>query len=293
MDTPSVPLKQCSRKERCVNPQGSLLPATDEYFRVEHSKGRSYFRSSCRVCDLEIARHYRENNREKVREASRRSKAKHADSVRAYRVATRDRFNAYRREWRKRDHVREHERAYGREYSKRYAARRKELRKNGKRREYERNYEQEHRVQIREQQRIRRASQPDKVRQWRENYKQKHPLGQRLYVHKRRALKMSLPYSFTDDDHERMMEWWHYSCAYCGAQRDFWHTLEADHFVALSSPDSPGTVPSNMIPACKSCNSRKFNRDPEEFVVSEFGGRKASRILARIAAYFDWVDGIS
>lgn len=53
MDTPNstsnVPLKQCSRKEKCVNPLGSWLPATLEYFerRGDGLRGTCRVRADC------------------------------------------------------------------------------------------------------------------------------------------------------------------------------------------------------------------------------------------------------
>lgn len=54
-----------------------------------------------------------------------------------------------------------------------------------------------------------------------------------------------------------------------------------------------------MVPLCHgkkgvpsgepSCNVSKHNHDPESWLVSRFGKRKARAILKRIAAYFAWV----
>ena len=37
-------------------------------------------------------------------------------------------------------------------------------------------------------------------------------------------------------------------------------TVQWDHLIALSDPDSPGHVPSNLVPASASANSSKSNR---------------------------------
>lgn len=52
-----------------------------------------------------------------------------------------------------------------------------------------------------------------------------------------------------------------HACVYCG-ERDC--ELTQDHFVPLAAHDCPGTVPWNMVPACRRCNSRKCARRPEE-----------------------------
>lgn len=49
MDTPSIPLKQCSRKELCLHPEGSVLPATTDYFSPDNRKLDGLM-PTCKVC---------------------------------------------------------------------------------------------------------------------------------------------------------------------------------------------------------------------------------------------------
>lgn len=51
-------------------------------------------------------------------------------------------------------------------------------------------------------------------------------------------------------------------CAYCPAPATTW-----DHIVAVSKGGR--TVPGNIVPACVSCNSRKKDRDVDEFLETE------------------------
>src|SRR5688572_16151241 len=96
MATDSVPMKQCSRKERCVNPAGYWLPATAEYFRASTRKPDG-LRSPCKIClqhddaqwraenreqVLESQRRYREANLEQLREANRRYRAENREQLR-------------------------------------------------------------------------------------------------------------------------------------------------------------------------------------------------------------------
>lgn len=52
---------------------------------------------------------------------------------------------------------------------------------------------------------------------------------------------------------------WGWRCAYCGVPGK---RLEQDHFIPATHPACPGTVPWNIVPACKGCNVRKSIRDP-------------------------------
>lgn len=65
-------------------------------------------------------------------------------------------------------------------------------------------------------------------------------------------------------------------CAYCDGDKK----LSQDHFIPLAAPNCPGTVPWNIVPACRSCNASKASRPAEQWV-------KDSVRLARIVAYLE------
>jgi hypothetical protein len=107
--------------------------------------------------------------------------------------------------------------------------------------------------------------------------------------HRRSARKRSLPAQFTSDDWRIALAYFGNTCAVCGRPRGLWHTLAADHWIPLTNPNCPGTVPGNIVPLCHGqdgCNNIKGSRDPHEWLVAQFGPRKAARIEARIAEYF-------
>jgi hypothetical protein len=81
------------------------------------------------------------------------------------------------------------------------------------------------------------------------------------YNHRRKSWKQSLPWQWTPADWERCKAAWGHRCAYCGASGE----LTQDHFIPYASPDCPGTVPSNMVPACLSCNCSKRDQSPFEW----------------------------
>jgi 5-methylcytosine-specific restriction endonuclease McrA len=70
------------------------------------------------------------------------------------------------------------------------------------------------------------------------------------------------------------MEQWGRECAYCGKKNV---PLHLDHIVARSRKGS--NRPSNLIPACKSCNDAKGARSLEEFLATK------PALLARIHSY--------
>lgn len=49
MVSPTIPLKQCSRKEDCIHPSGPRLPATTDYFSPDKRK-KSGLMAACKVC---------------------------------------------------------------------------------------------------------------------------------------------------------------------------------------------------------------------------------------------------
>lgn len=97
---------------------------------------------------------------------------------------------------------------------------------------------------------------------------------------RRKARKYGLPCLWEPTYLEYALRWWDYECAYCGEQvtEGLWHRLHWDHFVALSDPACPGTVPWNLLPTCGAsrrsgtgrdvplCNASKGKLTPEEWL---------------------------
>lgn len=106
----------------------------------------------------------------------------------------------------------------------------------------------------------------------------------------RRARKKGLPDAFSSADWQRALDCFGGCCAVCGRPAGLFHTLAADHWVALSSPQCPGTIPTNIVPLChgiNGCNNAKSSRDAIEWLVCEYGVGKGKAIAGRIQAYFD------
>lgn len=118
------------------------------------------------------------------------------------------------------------------------------------------------------------------------------PRPERPYL----ARKRSLPIAFSNSDWEDALDYWGYQCAICGRPRGLWHTLAQDHWIPLSDPRCPGTLPTNILPLCHGeggCNNSKGNKDPIRWLEERLGKRRAAQKLAQIQAYFTWVEARS
>jgi hypothetical protein len=114
----------------------------------------------------------------------------------------------------------------------------------------------------------------ESIRAKRYAYRQDHPEADRAAKRRRRARTLSLPSQWTAQDWQECLAFFGHSCAYCGRGDA---PLQRDHFIPLDNSRLPddlkdlrlGTVPSNMVPACGSCNSSKCNTDPFEWLPAE------------------------
>jgi 5-methylcytosine-specific restriction endonuclease McrA len=83
------------------------------------------------------------------------------------------------------------------------------------------------------------------------------------YTHKVRAGKLGLNGSFTVEEWKGICAQYDYKCAICGSEEP----LTADHIIPMSKDGS--NLIQNIQPLCKSCNSRKKDKIPDEVVVRE------------------------
>lgn len=164
-------------------------------------------------------------------------------------------------------------------------------------REYTRQWEEKNAVKKRSLQRQRYAENAEEERHRKRQWRIENPEKRRAQERKYRSRKNNKPAFFSAEHEKKAIEYFNGRCAICGRQlRDLFgeHTMAMDHWIPLSSPDCPGTIPTNMVPLCHGvdgCNNRKSNRDPEEWLIAEFGKRKAKKILERIETYFKSLGG--
>lgn len=131
-------------------------------------------------------------------------------------------------------------------------------------------------------------------------YRREHYLKYRsryyVAIRQREAIKRSLPASFTDADWQFALDYFKGCCAACGRPNGLWHTLAADHWIALASDKCPGTIPGNIVPLCHGvggCNNAKQDRDPLEWLQSQFGIKQAQAINKRVQKFFSLARHVS
>lgn len=233
-------------------------PATTEFFYRSKSN-RDGLNSWCKYCMDERKATWDAENAERREESSRAYRETNREAIREYQqnwvLKNADRLRQYRKEKRAAniDHVRQDRLVNADRYRAWMRAWRQ--RNKGREREY---YEQN----------------KDKAR-----------IRSRTYE----TRKMNLPSAFTENDWQRALEYFSGCCAVCGRPPGLFHTLAMDHWIPISSPDCPGTIPANIIPLCHGidgCNNSKNRNDPVIWLTKTFSKRRAKEILTNIANYF-------
>lgn len=145
------------------------------------------------------------------------------------------------------------------------------------RRVYNRLYHQRHREEILARKRYYRAENLNKVKAQQSSYYQAHkeecrarlqrwrvenPEKTRVLQARSRARERALPDSLTPAQAKQKLLIGR--CFYCGKELD----LVLDHFVPLGLEENQacGTTRANTIAACKSCNSKKWAKNPTEIL---------------------------
>lgn len=248
----SVPQKRCTK---C----GEYYPSTLEYFKVEH-RNRNGLTAQCINC-------IRAYGRERYQRPAVKARAKELQSTPEYKAKASEYY-----------HIPEvKERILSRMKQPEAQRRAKELNKTPERRKQRKIYKQgEHNAEY------------DKQYRQRPYVKELNKTKQA----RRRARKMSLPCDFTSEQWFRSLDYFEHKCAVCGRPAGLWHVLGQDHWIPLASSDCPGTIATNIIPLCDGlggCNRTKHMKPAEQWLIEQFGKRKAKEILVRINAYFEWV----
>lgn len=219
------------------------FPATAEHFIVDR-KGRMGLSSRCKGClkklrepKKEVKRQYDENRRELVGDLRRQqareyywnNKEKKSEYDRKYRIENKE----------KRYHQKHRYYINNKEYCLRKS---KEFREANKERylKYRMRYYQENKETIKQRMDIWRKNNPDKFN---------------TNCQRRRARKRKVESNYTEKDWVKCKKHFNDKCAYCGKEEQ----MTQEHFIPLKN-GGEYTV-NNIIPACKSCNCSKQDKD--------------------------------
>jgi len=233
MDTSSVPLKRCSRKENCVNPLGSWIPSTPEYFYSD-SRLSSGFTSACKACRQAKDKHYNATHKQEKSEYNHQ-----------YRTQNRERLLAANKtsEGRAKNAARQRE----------YRAQHPDLWNQ---------YKEHHREEILQQQsEYRKANRQvivERSTRWRLNNREKH----NAIARNRHARKRNAPGKHTSADIQIQYRSQSGRCWWCGKSLNPLD-YHVDHRIPLSRGGS--NAPENLCVSCPTCNMSKSDKLPHEW----------------------------
>lgn len=250
--------KRCSKCEQ-------EFPATTDYFGVDNHRSDG-LTNQCKECRRKNTKRWREENPEKVKTYNRQ-----------YYRDNRDVMTARNRQWHARNKEKRrqsHRRWYlkNAEHSK---AKRKQWYRNNK--NYVRNYDRQ-----------RYLANPDHMRFQSRRWKANNPEKTILQEHLRLAREQGLPNDLTPNEWRYAKAYWDGKCAYCDEPFDNGlRKLTLDHYIPLANSSCPGTVATNCIPVCLSCNTSKGPKDVRDWLRDSFNEERTTEIIAHIQRYFD------
>lgn len=238
MHTSDSTLKQCSRKDQCINPRGSVLPATNDHFHNDQTK-KDGLSSTCKVCVRHRTAQWRRNNPERAQ-----------SNVVAWQKANPDKRKAISDRWRFKhaDQVK----AIGARYRQQ---------NSDKERERHQRYREANKEKIASYNKRYRAIRRAERNEYNKAYYRKNPHIARAMWHRRRAIKANAMGSHTPEDIATLYKSQKGLCWWCGKHvGDDYHV---DHRIPLSRGGSDN--PENLVVSCVPCNESKWAKLPSEW----------------------------
>lgn len=172
----------------------------------------------------------------------------HREEIRAQRLSVRERTQAYGLAYR--EAHREERLAYKKQY---YKDRAEEIRTK------KRIYDQAHLEEIRAKARAFAAAHTEEHKKYHAEWRKKNPHQRAVQERRRRARKANAAVNdFTHTQWVMLQAVFKYRCAYCGKRCK--GKLTMDHVTPLSKGGNHTLQ--NIVPACKSCNSKKHDGPP-------------------------------
>lgn len=267
MDT----IKRCSKCHRLLEYN------TTNFCRAKREK--SGLRTQCKECD----KRYREKNKERIKAWREENKELLKQKEKEYKLKNKDNivkkskiyYEGHKKEiiektkaWQNKN--KEHKQSYDNEYR---AKNRDEILLKG------RKYREKNRDALANKRKERYVENKDVLlerhKKWKTDSRVSYLRSKHMSRKKRRTTNKGLPATLTAAQWETIKTAFNEKCAYCGKVRE----LEQDHFVALSNGGE--YTHNNIVPACKSCNSSKGNKDFFEWYPKQkfYSKRREQKIL--------------
>lgn len=269
MTSEDVTLKQCSCKENCVHPEGSLLPCTEEYFYLGKKRGKYVFHAKCKMCEKARQEEYRKRPEVIQRAKEYNARPEQVENRKVYQAnRSREELNEYQREYRSRPEVIEKIEARQqsdsfKEYQANYRndpehkRRKRELAKSEKSKRYAKEYREREGSRDYFTQKQREYRQTENYRIWSSSIAG-IAARFRAYNKRRKAIEENTTGTVTTEALNELLREYEGLCFYCGVNKQ-----EAfDHVIPISRGGLHDIE--NLVPACKRCNSSKSNKLFEE-----------------------------
>lgn len=275
-----IPLKRCSRKDKCIHPNGPYLPATTEYF-TRSSKNKDGLGFRCKVCSADYyrrnpepakarAREYHQEHAERISELAKMRYQRNKEQIKEkgvrYRAENAAKLKAYRERFRTEHRERYLERKRNSYFRNREGIleRQAEWRKANPeiKRERGKRYYEQHKGELSEKAREYRRKNKDKIQQrqarWRRENRDKDRATKRRY----KVRKINAPGYHDGNDivlqyrSQKGLCWW--------CEKPVGDDYHVDHRIALNRGGS--NWPNNLCISCPVCNMAKKDRMPYEWI---------------------------
>jgi 5-methylcytosine-specific restriction endonuclease McrA len=252
-------------------------------------------KAQCKDCRSQAAKIYRVKNKGKM--AKRRSKyydenrEKESEQRKKYYNGNREkvlkRQKAYRAK--NKDKISKRNKKYRERNKEKIAQKRKIYRSKNKEKiaQTQKIYEEKNKEKISKRVREFRIKNKDKVSKRNKNWKLKNKDKIRAQERRRRALEIKLEENFTAEEEKMVMDTFEHKCFNCGSAE----RLCVDHYYPLI--DGNLLTTSNAIILCRSCNSSKGAKYPEEFFTIDKWTRAEELMKQATELYLEQKNGFT
>lgn len=218
------------------------LPNTNEYF-AKTKRGIGGLNSICKKCITDYNKEYYKKNREKLNR-----------DAKEYYLKNKDAKIEYRREYyqKNKDRVREKNKEWATNNPDKMNMYKKEWKRRNPNVDSE--YYAENKERLLERNKTYRLNNSDMMKTYKRKWKVKN--REKVYEGRKFRDQSNSEGNFTLEEWSEAKNHFNNQCAYCNGENV---KLTQDHFIPLSKGGS--YTKDNMIPACRKCNSSKFNHD--------------------------------